>query len=47
VTNHGGSTLFPDNILATYPLVQIQGNRKIILEYYPHAPHHNGRYQVR
>jgi laminin alpha 1/2 len=46
-TNPGGSTLFPDNILATYPLVQIQGNRKIILEYYPHAPHPNGRFQVR
>lgn len=47
VTNHGGSTLFPDNILATYPLVQIQGNRKVILEYYPPSPHPNGRYQVR
>lgn len=48
VTNHGGSTLFPDNILATYPLVQIQGNRKLILEYYPPLHHPtNGRYQVR
>lgn len=47
VTNKGGSTLFPDNILATYPLVQIQGNRRIVLEYYPPSHHPNGHYQVR
>ena len=47
VTNQGGSTLFPDNILATYPLVQIQGNRKVILEYYPSSSQPNGRYHVR
>ena len=26
IDNQGGSTLLPANILATYPLVQLQGN---------------------
>ena len=47
VTNEGGTTFFPDNILATYPLVQIQGNRRLILEYYPKAISPDGHYQVR
>ena len=34
IHNEGGSTLLPNNILATYPLVQIQGHRKLILEHY-------------
>ena len=34
VSNEGGTALFPDKILATYPLVQIQGHRKLILEHY-------------
>ena len=59
VTNHGGSALFPDKILATYPLVQLQGHRKLILEHYYHPTATssstgqqqqatpNGRYSVR
>ena len=46
VGNDGGSILLPDHILATYPLVQIQGNRRIVLEYYPNAINSNGRYEV-
>ena len=47
IHNEGGSTLLPNNILATYPLVQIQGNRKLILEFYPAAVNPSGRYEVR
>ena len=47
ITNEGGSTLFPNKILATYPLVQIQGNRRLVLEYYPEHISADGRYQVR
>ena len=49
VSNEGGSTLLPDNILVTYPLVQMQGNRKMVLEYFPSSAVRatNGRYEVR
>ncbi|RLU21684.1 hypothetical protein DMN91_006060 [Ooceraea biroi] len=30
-----------------YPIVQLQGNNKIVLEYYLHAPVNNNRYEVR
>ena len=47
VTSQGGTTFFPNNILATYPLVQIQGNRRLVLEYYPKSINADGHYHVR
>uniref|UniRef100_T1HX12 Laminin subunit alpha-2 n=1 Tax=Rhodnius prolixus TaxID=13249 RepID=T1HX12_RHOPR len=35
VETEGETTLFPQGILATYPLIQIQGNDKIVLEHFP------------
>ncbi|CAG7819815.1 unnamed protein product, partial [Allacma fusca] len=38
---------FPPNVLASYPLVQIQRNAKLIIEYYPEKPALNGFFEVR
>ncbi|XP_065577471.1 laminin subunit alpha lam-3-like isoform X2 [Artemia franciscana] len=42
-----GSLRFPSSILNTYPLVQIQGNRKLVLEYFPPLKTQSGYYLVR
>jgi len=47
VETEGGRTLLPDSVLATYPLVQLQGNGRLILEHYPLIPSSTGHYQVR
>ena len=36
----------PD-VLREYPLVQIQGNHRIVLEHYPRKRSNNGRYEIR
>lgn len=35
VETEGGTTLLPGGVLASYPLIQIQGNDKLVLEYFP------------
>lgn len=40
-------TQLPPLVLASYPLVQLQGNGKIVLEYFPLFPSATGRYEVR
>ncbi|XP_065339678.1 laminin subunit alpha lam-3 [Cloeon dipterum] len=47
VVSSGGQTLLPPNVLSSYPLVQIQGNNKIVLEYFSPQPSITGQYQVR
>ncbi|KDR22194.1 Laminin subunit alpha-1, partial [Zootermopsis nevadensis] len=47
VETEGGHTLLPVSILATYPLVQLQGNGQLVLEHYPLIPSSAGHYQVR
>lgn len=47
VETEGGHTHLPPGVLATYPLIQIQGNNKLVLEYFPIIPSPNGRYDVR
>lgn len=47
VETEGGRTSLPDSVLATYPLVQLQGNGRLILEHYPLIPSSTGHYQVR
>lgn len=43
----GGHTILPPGVLATYPLIQLQGNSKVVLEHYPIIPSKDGRYAVR
>ncbi|ODM90707.1 Laminin subunit alpha-1 [Orchesella cincta] len=43
----GGLPVFPSRVLASYPLIQIQGNHRLILEHFPEFPHTNGFYEVR
>lgn len=47
VTSSGGRTPLPPNILSSYPLVQIQGNNRIVLEYFSPQSSVTGQYQVR
>ncbi|KAK6631889.1 hypothetical protein RUM44_006919 [Polyplax serrata] len=47
VETEGGNTQFPQTILATYPLVQLQGNGKIVLQHFPLLPNKFGKYEVR
>lgn len=47
VHSEGGSRNFPDQILQTYPLVSLQGNWQLVLEYYPPALSPDGRYEVK
>lgn len=43
----GGSTLLPPSVIASYPLIQIQGNDKFILEYFPPMITLDKHYRVR
>ncbi|XP_050425592.1 laminin subunit alpha-1 isoform X2 [Adelges cooleyi] len=43
----GGNTLFPQLILTSYPLIQIQGNEHIILEHFPQSINTGPSHQVR
>ncbi|VVC37186.1 Hypothetical protein CINCED_3A012310 [Cinara cedri] len=43
----GGNTLFPQFILTSYPLIQIQGNDHIILEHFPQSINAGTSHQVR
>ncbi|KAK3921962.1 Laminin subunit alpha-1 [Frankliniella fusca] len=47
VEAEGGSTLFPPEVLGSYPLVQLQGNNRIVLEHFPAAPSRDGHYEIR
>ncbi|XP_069690531.1 laminin subunit alpha-2 isoform X2 [Periplaneta americana] len=47
VETEGGNTLLPAGVLAIYPLIQLQGNGRLILEHYPFLPSSSGHYQVR
>lgn len=47
VETEGGHTLLPASVLGTYPLVQLQGNGRLILEHYPVIPSSTGHYQIR
>ncbi|XP_043229158.1 laminin subunit alpha-2-like isoform X2 [Amphibalanus amphitrite] len=43
----GGSRPFPASILSSYPLVQLQGNTRLVLEHYPPTTSPDGFYQVK
>ncbi|XP_025195973.1 laminin subunit alpha-1 [Melanaphis sacchari] len=43
----GGNTLFPQSILTSYPLIQIQGNDHLILEHFPVTFNVGTSHQVR
>ncbi|MPC29133.1 Laminin subunit alpha-2 [Portunus trituberculatus] len=43
----GGRRVFPEQILQTYPLVSLQGNWQLVLEYYPPTLSPDGRYKVK
>ncbi|XP_066906769.1 laminin subunit alpha-1 [Halyomorpha halys] len=47
VDTKGEHTLFPSTVLLTYPLIQIQGNDKLILEHFPLLPNPTKCHQVR
>ncbi|XP_042207400.1 laminin subunit alpha-2-like [Homarus americanus] len=47
VHSEGGNKIFPDQILQSYPLVSLQGNWQLVLEYYPPAISTDGRYEVK
>nr|XP_018899369.1 PREDICTED: laminin subunit alpha-1 [Bemisia tabaci] len=47
VETEGGNTLLPPGVLSSYPLIQIQGNGKIVLEHFPALPNPSNRYEVR
>lgn len=43
----GGTRVFPDSILQTYPLVSLQGNWQLVLEHFPRGIEPDGTYSVR
>nr|CAD7199120.1 unnamed protein product [Timema douglasi] len=45
--NEDGANPAPKHVLSSQPLIQIQGNSRIILEHYPILPNPLGRYKVR
>nr|CAD7455143.1 unnamed protein product [Timema tahoe] len=45
--NEDGANPAPKHVLNSQPLIQIQGNSRIILEHYPILPNPLGRYKVR
>ncbi|XP_064107459.1 laminin subunit alpha lam-3-like isoform X1 [Macrobrachium nipponense] len=47
VGSEGGKSKFPNQILESYPLVSLQGNWQLVLEYYPPAIVPDGRYEVK
>lgn len=44
--SNGGSPFSP-GVLQEYPLVQVVGNHKVVLEHFPRKVSNNGRYEVR
>ena len=40
--SEGGRHPFPGPILDSYPLVQLQGHSRLVLEYFPPADHRPG-----
>ena len=47
VESSGGTRVFPDSILQTYPLVSLQGNWQLVLEHFPKGIQPDGTYKVR
>ncbi|KAF2361238.1 Laminin G domain [Trinorchestia longiramus] len=47
VDSSGGTRVFPENILQTYPLVSLQGNWQLVLEHFPRTIEQDGTYRVR
>ncbi|KAK3855199.1 hypothetical protein Pcinc_038380, partial [Petrolisthes cinctipes] len=47
IHSSGGSRNFPPQILQTYPLISLQGNWQLVLEYYPRTLSPDGRYEVK
>lgn len=47
VETDGGSTLFPPEVVDSYPLIQLQGNNRIVLEHFPGKASKDGHYEVR
>ena len=47
VETEGGSTLFPPEVVDSYPLIQLQGNNRIVLEHFPGKASKDGHYEVR
>ncbi|KAG0726288.1 Laminin subunit alpha-2 [Chionoecetes opilio] len=45
--SEGGRRVFPEQILQTYPLVSLQGNWQLVLEYYPPNLAPDGLYKVK
>ena len=42
-----GPRPYSPGVMEEYPLVQLQGNHKIVLEHYPKKVSNSGRYEVR
>ncbi|KAI5705223.1 hypothetical protein M8J75_013109 [Diaphorina citri] len=47
VETEGGTTLLPGGVLSSYPVIQIQGNDKLVLEYFPVIQNEGNRHAVR
>ncbi|XP_014250027.1 laminin subunit alpha-1 isoform X2 [Cimex lectularius] len=47
VESDGEHNFLPHSILTSYPLLQIQGNGKLVLEHFPIIPYTSGHHQVR
>lgn len=47
VETEGGTRLLPPAVLASYPLIQIQGNNRLILEHFPFLHNPTSRHEVR
>ncbi|XP_050712288.1 laminin subunit alpha-1-like isoform X2 [Eriocheir sinensis] len=45
--SRGGRRRFPEQILQTYPLISLQGNWQLVLEYYPPSVAPDGQYEVK
>ena len=46
-TTSNAENPFPAEVDVSYPLVQLQGNAKIVIEHYPRKTSSSGRYEVR
>ena len=42
-----GPRPYSPSVIQEYPLVQLQGNHRIVLEHYPKKVSNSGRYEVR
>ncbi|XP_049762590.1 laminin subunit alpha-1 [Schistocerca cancellata] len=47
IQSENSNRIFPVKTVPSYPLVQLQGNGRIILEYYPVASNPHGHYEIR